>query len=203
MNLNQIVREGKLSRRLFLKSAAVLGGFFLLGGCEEGIKNPMGPEINDPVSDPVTPTPQYNNITGTWDLSTRSDFGNDNFKVSVDVNYLNLTQTNELAPGYTKDVYKITGNFSDFGWLIQRKSDGTLYPLQNAYGNIINGRINATMTSHNLEFYLGSQNFRLRGVAPGYEKMWGDIMFKVNMTSIYGTSDGIITLTGMWDGERK
>lgn len=50
MGLDQIAREGKLSRRDFLRSAAVLGGFFLLGSCEKGIENPMGPgpEIDKP-----------------------------------------------------------------------------------------------------------------------------------------------------------
>jgi len=47
MNLDQITREGKLSRRDFLKSTTLLGGFFLLGGCYKIIENPMGLEIDE------------------------------------------------------------------------------------------------------------------------------------------------------------
>lgn len=147
--------------------------------------------------------PQFSSVTGVWELETRSGFGNNEFTASMSVNELNLTQTNQLAPGYTSDVYTVTGNFSGFGWLIQRKSDGTLYPLQNASGSIVDGSINASTTSHNLQFHLGSQNYVIRGVAPAYASMSGDVTLTINMTNLYGTSDGTITLTGMWDASRK
>ncbi len=146
----------------------------------------------------------YNNVTGLWDLSTRTDFSNNDFTASLSLNPLNLTQTNELLPGYS-DVYRLTGIFSGMYLTLQRKSNGTLYPVyNNASGSITNGGINTSMTSHNLSFYLGSSlNYYVRGVAPGYLEMWGDITVTIDMTSVFGTSDGVITLTGMWDANRR
>jgi hypothetical protein len=150
---------------------------------------------------PVT----YSSITGAWSVSTRTDFGNDNFTAYLSINTLNLTQTNQLFPGFTHDVYRVTGNFSGFTLALQRKSDGTLYPVYwDASGSISNGGINTAMASHNLEFYLGSStNYRLRGVAPAYQSMWGDVTVTINMTDVFRTSDGIVTVTGMWDGARQ
>ncbi len=151
----------------------------------------------------IVVTPQYSSVTGVWRLETRSGFGNDEFTAGMSVNGLNLNQTNQLAPGYSSNVYIINGSFTEFGWLIQRKSDGETYLLQNASGSIAEGAINANMTSHNLQFYLASKNFFIKGVAPGYASMWGDVTLSINMTNIYGTNDGTITLTGMWDANRK
>lgn len=144
----------------------------------------------------------YYNITGNWTLLTRSDFSNATFTGQLFAD-LSLTQMNELFEGYSKDVYKVMGTFKNFGWLIQRKSDGTGYPFQNGSGSILNGGININNPSHNIEFSLASSNFHLHGVTPDYKTIWGDITVKIDMTSVYGANDGIITLTGMWDAVRK
>ena len=151
----------------------------------------------DPVGNPPS------SLTGAWDLTTRTGFGNNEFTADMYVSSLNLTQTTQLTPGYSSDVYELSGNFSGFGWLIRRNSDGHLYALQNASGSILGGAINTSLSSHNLEFYLGSQDFVIRGVAPEYASMWGDVTLSINMTTGYGVPDGVITLTGMWDATRK
>jgi hypothetical protein len=117
---------------------------------------------------------------------------------------LNLTQTGNLAPGYSSDVYLITGTVSSYTFTIQRKSDGTLYPaFQNANASVVNAAINATLAAHNLQFDLGNPNFHFTGVAPAYASMFGDITITVNMTTLFGTADGVITLTGQFDGGRQ
>jgi hypothetical protein len=144
----------------------------------------------------------YSNITGEWSLSTRSDFSNDSFTGSLYAD-LSLTQTNELLEGYSQDVYKVTGTFNNLDWLIQRKGVGTGYVLESASGSIINGGININTFSHNIEFDLASSNIHIRGTAPLYKTMFGDITVKIDMTAVYGTDDGVITLTGMWDAVRN
>jgi hypothetical protein len=147
----------------------------------------------------------YSSLTGTWTLLARPDLSNNAFNGFLSVSTLSLTQMTDLAPGYSQDVYRLVGTFSGFTLTVQRKSDATLYPLfQNVSGNITNGAVNSSMTSHNLGFYLGtSSNYYLRGVAVGYDPMYGDITVKVDMTTLFHTSDGVITLTGTWDASRK
>jgi hypothetical protein len=149
----------------------------------------------------TTSSPSYNNLTGEWILSTTS-FSNNNFTATLSAN-LNLTQTSELFPGYTQDVYKISGTFSSLVWLIQRKSNGTNYGTPQLSGNIINAAVNITIQSHNLEFDLASSDFHFKGISTLFDTMTGDLTVKINMTTFYGTNDGVITLTGMWEANRK
>jgi hypothetical protein len=205
MDLDQISREGRLPRRIFLRTAGVLGiGALILPSCtREIIVTPGGEDNGD---DPYNPPPSqtYNNLSGEWGISSKNNFGNNDFTSSLSVNSLNITQRNNLAPGYSQDVYELVGNFTGFTWSMQRKSNGQLYLVyQNASGNIIGGGININHPSKLIEFYLGSQNYRVRGVAPGYESMWGDLYLTINMNSVFGESDGTIVLTGDWEGERK
>jgi len=200
--------RGDVSRRGFFKSFTtfyVLSSFPLLNGCktivitEPSSKNPQNPtNPNNP------PSQAYSSLTGLWDLSVREGFGNDTFRGSLSVSDLSIIQTNQLKEGYSSDVYRLIGSFSGFNLVFQRRSNGTLYPLyQNASGSIINGGVNINIASHNLEFDLATTNYHLRGVSPDYKSMWGDITVKIDMTSLYRTNDGIITLTGMWDAVRK
>jgi|ERR1035437_129925 hypothetical protein len=156
---------------------------------------------NGTIMDFNTSAASYANLTGEWILTTTS-FSNDNYTGSLSAN-VNLTQTNGLLEGYTQDVYKIIGTFTDLVWLIQRKSDFTNYLSPHGSGNIINAGVNITIQSHNLEFDLASSNFHFRGVSPLYDNMTGDLTVKMDMTALYGLSDGIITLTGTWEANRK
>ncbi len=147
-------------------------------------------------------TISYNSVTSDWDFETRTDFGNSDFTASFHINHLWLTQTNELL---NTDIYRLTGTISGMYFTLQRKSDGMLYSVfNNATSSISEGAINSSLTSHNLSFYIaGSSDFSVRGVAPGYLDMWGDITINLDMTTLFGTSDGDITLTGYWDGTRN
>ncbi len=147
----------------------------------------------------------YNNITGNWDLSTETDFSNNAFTASLTIDMLSLTQTNDLLIPGSSDVYIFTGTFSGMYLSLQRKSDGTFYSVHNnVSGNLFDGGINTGVTSHILSFHLGSSSgYYLRGTAHGYLDMSGDISATVDMTSIFGTSDGVITLTGDWTAIRK
>ncbi len=205
MNLDRTAREGRLSRRQFLKIAAVGSGSLVIPSCTKYITT--GPEddgdggIGD---DGDGGSIKYSSVSGGWKISEKDDFGNSEFKGYLSIENLNLTQTNQLKSGYS-DVYRLTGDFGGFTLGLQRKSSGTTYLVfQNASGNIFDGGINTSPGSHNLEFYLGnSGDYRLRGVAPGYESMWGDLRVKVDMGNIFRTSDGVVTLTGGWDSKRK
>ena len=148
-----------------------------------------------------TSAASYDNLTGEWIL-TNTIFSNDNYTGSLSAD-INLTQTNGLLEGYTQDVYKIIGTFTELVWLIQRKSDFTNYLSPIGSGNIINGGINISIQSHNLEFDLASSNFHFRGVSPLFNTMTGDLTIKIDMTTLYGVPDGIITLTGTWKASRK
>ena len=147
-------------------------------------------------------TISYTDVTGDWDFETRDDFDNYDFTASLHINHLFLTQTNELL---YSDVYRLTGTISGMYFLLQRKSDGALYIVFNNASSIISdGAINTNMISHNLSFYIaGSSDFSVTGVAPGYLDMWGEITVNLDMTTLFGTSDGDITLTGFWDGTRN
>jgi len=144
----------------------------------------------------------YTSVTGSWNFETRSDFGNSDFTASLRINNLSLTQTNEVL--YT-NVNRLTGTISGMFLTLQRKSDGALYSVfNNATSGISNGAINTSLTSHNLSFYIaGSSDFSVQGVASGYLDMFGDVTIKLNMTALFGTADGNITLTGYWDGTRN
>jgi hypothetical protein len=143
----------------------------------------------------------YNNLNGEWTLSTTS-FSNINFTATLSAN-LSLTQTNELLTGYTQDVYKIAGTFNNVECHIQRKSNLENYLYPYGSGNIVNAGVNITIQSHNLEFDLASSNFHFNGVSTLFDTMTGDLSVKINMTTIFGTADGVITLTGMWTANRK
>lgn len=162
----------------------------------------QGASNSDGSSGDSTQSQGYSNVTGSWQLNTQSGFGNNEFTATMSVS-LDLTQTGQPVSGYGSDVRALTGSFSGLSWIIQRKSDGTIYPLENAQGTIVNGAINTLQTSHNLQFDLANQNWSLQGVAPAYESMYGNIALAIDMTNLYGTNDGVITLTGMWDANRK
>lgn len=144
----------------------------------------------------------YNSITGNWIIDTRDDFSYGSYSGSLYAN-LQLTQTtNLLYPGVSDDVYMVTGSFS--GMSLALNDGEILYAVfGNASGTIANGGININIYSHNLEFDLGNSNFHFQGVSPTWSDMFGDVSVTINMTTLFGTDDGTITLTGMWDGTRQ
>jgi hypothetical protein len=207
MRLEKIAQNAKqIGRKALL--ASLLVGSLSLGSCiikevhspTEPGSAPAEPSSPSNPQSPTNPSQTYNNVTGSWNFSS-SSLSNDKFSGGLSAN-LNLTQTTQLLPGYST-VYKITGNFNELGWLFQRKSNGEGYIFEHGSGSIINGGINTDISGHNLEFDLASTNFHVRGVAPAYESMWGDITMTINMTAVYGTSDGTITLTGNWNASRQ
>lgn len=144
----------------------------------------------------------YTTVTGNWALAVDT-LSNSSFRGSLSAT-LSLTQTTSLAPGYTSDVFAITGTFNQLSLLFQRTSNGTAYVIctANCSGNILNGAINTTLAGHNLEFDLNGSNFHLLGVSPDYTTMWGSIAVTLDMTALFGTGDGTITLTGAWNATR-
>lgn len=144
----------------------------------------------------------YSSISGDWIFQTRDDFENTAFTASMQINHLNLTQT---SSSNTSDVDQLTGTISGMHFSLQRRSDGTIYSVfNNASSHISNGGINNTMTGHNLSFNIGgSSDFVIQGVAPGYITMWGDVWIRLDMNTLFGSGDGVITLTGFWDGTRN
>lgn len=99
MDLDQIAREGKLSRRDFLKSAALLGGAVLLGGCKKIIiENPAGPNAEDP-----------DIVLDTYVKDLTGKHGRSNWSIlcSYDINYSNKTGTpvhKTNSDGFTRFV---------------------------------------------------------------------------------------------------
>lgn len=208
MDIGQIVREGRLPRRHFLEAVALLGSSFLLSGCKTVyITEPDSDDPGNPENPGNPPSQTYNSITGLWKFKTRSDFSSSAFTGPLSMESLNLTQTSQIKEGYSQssNVYKVTGNFSGLQWALQRKSNGILYPVfLSVSGSISNGGINTGVSAHNLAFYLGTgEDFSVRGVTSDYKSMWGDITARIDMTQLFRTSDGIVTLNGMWDATRK
>lgn len=204
MNLDQIAREGKLSRRRFLEITAILGSGALLPSCmKEEIVGPeddyLGDDSNEDTEDTGDSSPTYNNVTGLWSLSTRDDFGNREFEATMSID-LNFTQTNELLYS-SSDIYKVTGTFSDWWLILTRKSDGlNYYAIPGGLGNIINGAINTGASPKRIEFYLASENYSVNGVVKNvYKSMWGNLVMKPTNSS----NTGRVTVKGMWDAKRK
>ena len=122
MDLSQIAREGKLSRRDFLKSTATLGGLILLGGCKKIIiENPVGPDVDD--NNDVVLDVYLKDLTGKH--------GKENWSVlcSYDINYSNKTGTpvqKTNADGFTRFVLPLeSGDISArFAMAIRETPEG-------------------------------------------------------------------------------
>lgn len=194
----------KRTLKHILLASTILAGSFCYGGCRkriiEYVENPPTIPYEPPSqNNPQPPAPTYNNVTGLWRLKTGDDFGNSLFIGSFSAN-LNLSQSTQLKEGYTKDIYKVNGSFTDLTIGLQKKSNGNLYLIaQNGYGNILEGGINVDVINKLISFNIGTSDFRVTGVAPGYNPMWGDITARLNL----GPADGIVTVTGTWDATRK
>jgi hypothetical protein len=146
----------------------------------------------------------FTDVTGSWYFSS-SDLSNDDFIANLSFD-IDMIQTTIPYQGSSNSVV-VTGSFSDFSWMLQRKSDNSLYIYPSMYGEIVDGGINTAIPSHNFDFCMGEQYASIwlwnRGVTSNFESIWGNITLKLDLADLYGLEDGVVTLEGTWDMERQ